>query len=191
MAGDPATFPTITIALPPWIPDVVGPEQRYPDDESRMRLAVGLSAGNVEHGTGGPFGSAVFEAASGRLMGVGVNMVVRANNAVLHAEIVAFMMAQQRVGSYTLSAAPHELFTSCEPCAMCLGATLWSGVQRVVWAATREDANRISFDEGPVFPSSHEYLRERGITLSGGPLRAEARAILEHYGRAGGAIYNA
>jgi tRNA(Arg) A34 adenosine deaminase TadA len=191
MAETRPAFPPITIALPPWVPELVRPERCYPDDESRMRLAVDLSAANVEHGTGGPFGSAVFEAATGRLVGVGVNMVVPARNAVLHAEIVAFMIAQQQVGSYTLAGVAHELFTSCEPCAMCLGATLWSGVQRAVWAATRDDANRIAFDEGPVFPSSYEYLRERGIALSSGPLRAEARAILERYGSGGGAIYNA
>lgn len=184
-------FPPITIALPPWVPEILDPRGDYPDDVARMRLAVDLSAANIDRGTGGPFGAAVFEADSGRLVGVGVNMVVPANNAVLHAEIVAFMTAQQRVGSYTLAGEAHELFTSCEPCAMCLGATLWSGVRRVVWAATRDDANRISFDEGPVFAASHEYLRARGITLDAGPLRAEARAILERYGSGGGAIYNA
>jgi tRNA(Arg) A34 adenosine deaminase TadA len=73
---------------------------------------------------------------------------------------------------------------------MCLGATLWSGVGRVVWAATREDANRIAFDEGPVFPSSYEYLRQRGIEFRGGLLRDEGRAVLERYQRAGGDIYN-
>jgi tRNA(Arg) A34 adenosine deaminase TadA len=191
MTHDPAVFPPILIALPAWISDLVHPERVYRDDLARMKLAVELSGRNIEHGTGGPFGAAVFESDTGRLVGVGVNTVVPARNAVLHAEIVAFMIAQQRIGSYTLAGGAHELFTSCEPCAMCLGATLWSGVRRVVWAATREDANRIAFDEGPVFAASHEYLRARGIALESGPLRAEARAVLERYGSGGGAIYNA
>ena len=163
----------------------------HPDDTARMRVAVDLAARNIEEQTGGPFGAAVFEADTGRVVGVGVNMVVPANNAVLHAEVVAFMVAQRRIGSYTLAGGNHEIFTSCEPCAMCLGATLWSGVRRVVWAATREDADSLSFDEGPVFPASHEYLRDRGIALESGPLRDEARAVLERYVSRGGAIYNA
>jgi tRNA(Arg) A34 adenosine deaminase TadA len=191
MMDAPIPFPPIAIALPGWVSDFVDLDTSYGDDLARMRLAVALSDANIERATGGPFGAAVFDVASSRLVGIGVNMVVPANNAVLHAEIVAFMMAQQRVGSYTLAGGAHELFTSCEPCAMCLGATLWSGVRRVVWAATRDDANRIAFDEGPVFAASHEYLRARGIALEQGPLRAEARAVLERYGSGGGAIYNA
>src|SRR5262249_558066 len=81
-------------------------------------------------GHGGPFGAAVFEIPSGRLVAAGVNSVTRLQNCVLHAEVVALMLAQQRVRSFTLGppALPaHELFTSCEPCAMCLGVTLYSG----------------------------------------------------------------
>jgi len=184
-------FEPITITLPDWVAGIVDPEASYADDLARMRLAVALSDANIERATGGPFGAVVFNAETGRVVGVGVNMVVPARNAVLHAEIVAFMTAQQRIDSYTLANGPHELYTSCEPCAMCLGATLWSGVRRVVWAATRDDASRLAFDEGPVFAASHEYLRARGIRLEQGPLRAEARAILERYGTSGGAIYNA
>jgi tRNA(Arg) A34 adenosine deaminase TadA len=73
---------------------------------------------------------------------------------------------------------------------MCLGATQWSGVARVVWAATRDDAGRLEFDEGPVFDASFEYLRARGIVLEQGPLRDEAAAILSRYGESGGEIYN-
>jgi tRNA(Arg) A34 adenosine deaminase TadA len=86
--------------------------------------------------------------------------------------------------------AAHVLYTSCEPCAMCLGATLWSGVTRVVWSATREDANRISFDEGPVFAESYAYLRARGLEFEGGVLRDEGREALQLYRQQGGIIYN-
>jgi tRNA(Arg) A34 adenosine deaminase TadA len=103
------------------------------------------------------------------------------------------MMAQMVRGSFTLGGPDqpdHVLYTSCEPCAMCLGATLWSGVKRVVWAALRDDANRLSFDEGPVFPESYDYLRERGIAFESGVLRDEGREVLELYRGRGGIIYN-
>jgi tRNA(Arg) A34 adenosine deaminase TadA len=158
-----------------------------------MRLAIEISRRNVERGSGGPFGAAIFEAGSGRVVAVGMNSVVRLTNCALHAEMMAFMMAQQRVGSFTLKAPhlpAHELFTSCEPCAMCLGATLWSGVQRVVYGAAREDASRLSFEEGPVFPESYRYLEDRGLRIVRNVLRAEASAVLELYRARAGEIYN-
>jgi tRNA(Arg) A34 adenosine deaminase TadA len=85
----------------------------------------------------------------------------------------------------------HELVTSCEPCAMCLGATLWSGVKRVVCGATRDDARRLQFEEGPVFPESWRYVETRGIAVVRNVLREEARAVMELYRTKRGAIYNA
>jgi tRNA(Arg) A34 adenosine deaminase TadA len=102
-------------------------------------------------------------------------------------------MAQRAVGTFSLSLPGmpvHELFTSCEPCAMCLGATLWSGVRRVVYGAAREDAARLEFDEGPVFPESYAYLEDRGIEIVRELLRDEARAVLELYRARKGTIYN-
>ena len=122
-----------------------------------------------------------------------MNSVVRLNNSTLHGEMVAFMMAQRRVGSFTLNSPTlprHELFTSCEPCAMCLGATLWSGVRRVVYGALREDASRLNFEEGPVFDASYTYLEDRGIRIDRGLLREEANAVLERYRQKSGTIYN-
>ncbi|MBC7897492.1 MAG: nucleoside deaminase [Cytophagaceae bacterium] len=159
-----------------------------------MQLAVDLSRLNVERGSGGPFGAAIFDGASGALLGIGMNSVVRLNNSTLHAEMMAFMRAQASVGSFSLATsagAGRELFTSCEPCAMCLGGVLWSGVTRVVFAARRDDAQRLAFDEGPVFPESFAYLRRRGIRIEGGPLRDEARQVMEAYRARGGVIYNA
>jgi tRNA(Arg) A34 adenosine deaminase TadA len=184
--------PEIRIANPSWVDRIVDFDASYPDDTERMRLAVRLATENVLHATGGPFGAAVFESASGRLVGVGVNLVVPLRNSALHAEIVAFMMAQARVGSYTLGAPDqpeHALYTSCEPCAMCLGATQWSGVKHVAFAATRQDASEL-FDEGPVFPASYQYLEERGIRFTPGLLRAEGRAALELYREHHGERYN-
>jgi len=144
----------------------------------RIMFLKSLSAA-IAIGTGGPFGAAVFERDSGRLVAVGMNSVVRLGNSTLHGEMMAFMMAQHVVGAFSLSLPGlpvHELFTSCEPCAMCLGATLWSGVRRLAYGAGREDAQRIAFEEGPVFPASYEYLEERGIEIVDGPVRIEVAA---------------
>jgi len=193
MSEPSATTPAeIRIGLPAWVSDTIDPHRSYGTDGERMAVAVRLARENVRRGTGGPFGAAIF-APDGRLVSTGVNRVVPLNNSVLHAEIVAIMMAQARLGVYSLSideTSGHELFTSCEPCAMCLGAIQWSGVKRVVWAATREDAGRLQFDEGPVFHASYVYLTARGIRFEAGPLREEARAVLNEYGSGGGEIYN-
>ena len=160
----------------------------------RMRLAVRIARENVERGTGGPFGAIIVERDSGRVVSVGMNCVVRLSNSTLHGEMVAFMMAQQKLASFTLAAPgmpEHELVTSCEPCAMCLGAALWSGVKSIVCGAGRDDASKLSFEEGPVFPQSWKYLEDRGITIARNVLREEARTVLEQYGAQGGTIYNA
>lgn len=186
-------LPQVRVEYPAWVTEVVDWDRRYASDEERMRLAIRLARENVVRATGGPFGAAVFERATGSLVSVGMNSVVRLHNAALHGEMVAFMMAQQRLGSFTLGAAgmpDHELVTSCEPCAMCLGAILWSGVKRVVCGAAREDATRLRFEEGPVFPASYRYLEERGIAIVHGVLREEARAVLEEYRARGGKVYN-
>jgi len=185
--------PKITIDLPAWVEDVVPWGRRFAGDEDKMRLAITLSRENVARGTGGPFGAAIFERDTGALVAVGMNSVVRLSNCALHGEMMAFMMAQQRLGSFTLSAPGmpvHELVTSCEPCAMCLGAILWSGVKRVVCGAGRDDASLLRFEEGPVFPESYKYLAERGIDVVHDVCRAEARAVLELYRNNSGKIYN-
>lgn len=187
------TNPIVHIEYPAWVQEIIDWNQLYHTDQDRMRLAIRVARENVERGTGGPFGAAIFESSSGRLVSVGMNSVVRLNNCTLHGEMFAFMMAQQRVGSFTLKSTnlpAHELFTSCEPCAMCLGTTLWSGVQRVVYGAAREDASLLNFEEGPVFPESYKYLEDRGIEIVRNVMRDEARAILELYRAKSGKIYN-
>jgi tRNA(Arg) A34 adenosine deaminase TadA len=182
----------LTITLPDWLQRRLAMPVHLHDDESRMRLVIDLARENITRGTGGPFAAAVFRAGDGMLVAAGVNSVTRLNNAMLHAEVVALMFAQARVGSYSLrgAGAPYELVTSCEPCAMCLGATLWSGVQRLVCGATRDDAERIGFDEGPVFAESYAYLERRGIAVVRQVLRAEAADVLDQYLRSSGIVYN-
>ncbi len=170
-----------TVSLPSWVRDSVDFSVTYGNDEEKMRLAVRLARENVARGSGGPFGAAIFERDTGALISVGVHSVVRLNNCTLHAEMVAFQLAQKRITSHTLAAdghPAHELFTNCEPCAMCLGATLWSGVRRVAIAASREDAIAAGFDAGPVVAESLAYLRARGVEIVEGVLRNEGRDVL-------------
>ncbi len=192
-ANTPPRATSVTIALPAWAESAVDWERRYESDDDKMRVAIALSRINVEQDTGGPFGAAVFAPDTGRLVGIGVNSVVRLNSSTLHAEVVALMLTEQQLSSFSLAAPGlprHELVTSCEPCAMCLGATLWSGVKRLVCGATRSDATRLGFDEGPVFNASYEYLAHAGIEIAREVCRAEARAVLELYRSRSGPIYN-
>jgi tRNA(Arg) A34 adenosine deaminase TadA len=183
----------LSITLPAWIGEIPDLHRSYRTDEERMRLTIQLSRENVLRGTGGPFGAAVFRQSDHTLVSVGVNCVELLQNSVLHAEVLALMFAEQAVRSYTLNApehSTHELYTSCDPCAMCLGAILWSGVRRVVCGAHRDDAERIGFIEGPVFPASYQYLVERGIQIERGFLQAEAREVFDLYQQKNGLVYN-
>jgi tRNA(Arg) A34 adenosine deaminase TadA len=190
----PSLPPTdLTISLPLWLNEVVPWNEEFQSAEDRMDLAIALSRENIRRQTGGPFGACVFERDSGRLVSVGVNSVLNNHNSTLHAEMVAIMAAQQRLGTFTLHAdglPVHELVASCDPCAMCFGAILWSGVRRVLCGASRDDAALLGFDEGPVFPASYSYLQDRGVEFQSGIRRQSAASVLEEYGQAGGEIYN-
>ena len=204
-------FPRVVLRLPDWVEDTLA-HRVYPTVEDRMRLAVELSRLNVRHGTGGPFGAAIFELKTGELLAPGVNLVIAANCSVFHAEMVAIMVAQQLVGSFDLGGdelavatedlgtnatassevrPPYELVASTEPCAMCLGATPWSGVRRLVCGARDEDASAIGFDEGEKPIQWVQALERRGITVVRDVLREEAASVLREYAVRGGEIYNA
>lgn len=188
------TPPTgILLDLPPWVVPFVDWATPRATTDDRVRLATDLARQNVLHATGGPFGAAVFERDTGRLVAVGVNGVLRLRNSAMHAEVLALALAERRVGSHTLAGAglpAHELVSSCEPCIMCTGALLWSGVRRLVFAASREDARSLGFEEGPSDPGSLPYLESRGIEVLPGVLAPEGRAALDLYRRIGGPIYN-
>ncbi|MFN2453447.1 MAG: nucleoside deaminase [Pyrinomonadaceae bacterium] len=184
--------PVINIDLPLWVGSFVSWDTPYVSDEEKISLAIKLAMENLHQSTGGPFGAAIFDAA-GKVLSIGTNQVLRSNNSCLHAEVIAIMMAQAALKSYSLNSQGmprYELFTSCEPCCMCLGAILWSGLSRVVCAATKDDASRIGFDEGPVYESSYEYLQDRGIEVRRGLLREEAVKAFDLYKEKGGIIYN-
>ncbi len=187
-------FPILELSLPEWLKEYFESSGNvYPTVEDRMRLVIELSRMNVRHETGGPFGAAVFDQGTGELLAPGVNLVTSANCSVAHAEIVALTVAQQVLVSFDLGGPgrPHyELVTSTDPCAMCLGATPWSGVRSLVTGARGEDAEKIGFDEGLKPQGWERSFVESGISVTRDVLREEAAAVLHEYATLGGEIYN-
>lgn len=180
------------LTLPGWL-DKFMDEWSQPLEtiEQRMKLAVALSAENVRHHSGGPFGAIVVEEQSSRLLSVGVNLVTTLELSLAHAEMVALSLAQSAERNWNLGAVSRvQLVTSCEPCAMCFGAVPWSGVGSIVWGASKEEAEAAGFDEGDKPDNWVESLERRGITTQGGVLHQEAAAVLARYARRDGAIYH-
>ncbi|MBL39073.1 MAG: tRNA-specific adenosine deaminase [Xanthomonadales bacterium] len=182
------------VELPDWCRTLADElPDRLPDATDRMRLAIDLSRRNVSAGTGGPFGAVVSSIADGRLIAIGVNRVEPETCSSAHAEIVALSLAQATLSTWNLAdaaGAPMELATSCEPCAMCLGAIPWSGVQRVVCGATKRDAEITGFDEGERPGDWIGVLNRRGIDVQTEILQADAAEVLAEYRRTGARIYN-
>jgi tRNA(Arg) A34 adenosine deaminase TadA len=183
----------LSIDLPEFLARANATPCVLPDATARMRFVLTLARENIVHG-GGPFAAAVFERDSGRLLGAGVNRVVAGHCAAAHAEILALSLAQGRVGNHDLGAAglpDCELVSSAEPCTMCFGAVIWSGVRGLVCGATSEDVVALGFDEGPRPADWATQLQARGIAVVTSVLREEARALLQAYRSGGGPIYNA
>jgi len=185
----------ILLTMPAWLEELTsGRDIAIPDPEERMRWIIGLSRQNVEQASGGPFAAGVFAANSGRLLAAGVNRVEPLGLSPAHAEIMAIAFAQKRLQTWDLgydAAAPTELVTSSQPCLMCLGAILWSGVTNLSYGAAASDVSAIlGFDEGPLPMAWPQELLKRGIKVEGGRLRGEAVAVLELYKRRRGTIYN-
>jgi len=186
--------PVISLRLPDWVESFLTDSPGiFPETNDRMRFVLELSRRNVRHGTGGPFGAAVFDS-DGRLIAPGINLVVISNCSLLHAEMVALAGAQQKLGRYDIGDGGrlhYDLFATTEPCAMCFGAIPWSGVRRLVCGARDEDARAIGFDEGPKLADWITALNDRGIAVLRDVLRNEAVGVLQEYIEAGGIIYNA
>lgn len=184
-------FPEVTFRLPSWIDEIAeaGSIHRTPEDQ--IGLAIELSRRNVEEGTGGPFGAAVFDMVTGALIAPGVNLVVASSTAVAHAEIMAIAVAGVATGSFDLgSVGQTVLAASTEPCAMCFGSVPWSGVRRLVCGARDTDAIAVGFDEGPKPADWVGALGERGIEVVRDVDRERATSILSAYATGGGRIYN-
>ena len=160
----------------------------------RVRFVIQLALANVEAQSGGPFGAAVFEARTGKLIAIGVNVVEPTNCSLAHAETVALINTHRALKHFDLGAAGMpklELVTSCEPCAMCYGAIMWSGVRNVVCAARGVDAFAIGFDEAPKPKTWVAALERRGISVVRDVYRAEAITVFQRYQQLGGRVYNA
>jgi tRNA(Arg) A34 adenosine deaminase TadA len=185
----------VRLTLPDWLGTMVSDKDIViADPEERMRWVIGLSRRNVENASGGPFAAAVFDSGSGKLLGAGVNRVEPLHCSPAHAEVLAVAFAQKNLRSWDLggeAARPTELVTSSQPCLMCLGAILWSGVTRLVYGAAAADVTSIlGFDEGPLPQDWPGELLKRGIRAEGEILRNEAVAVLELYKEKQGTVYN-
>ena len=184
----------IEIKLPEWIDSFLPGYPGYISSiQDRMSFVIEAAQLNVSKGTGGPFAAAIFETESGKLVSLGVNLVTSGGLSILHAEMVAFALAQKKTGSYDLGRydlPAHELVTSIEPCAMCFGAIPWSGVRRVIAGARDSDARRIGFDEGPKMKEWRSELEKRGIATICDVSREAAAQVLLNYSLQGGKIYN-
>jgi tRNA(Arg) A34 adenosine deaminase TadA len=186
--------PVFSLRLPDWVESFLTDSPGiFPETIDRMRFVLEISRRNVRHGTGGPFGAAIFNS-NGRLIAPGINLVVISNCSLLHAEMVALAGAQQKLGRYDIGDGGRlhfDLFATTEPCAMCFGAIPWSGVRRLVCGARDEDARAIGFDEGPKLADWASALNDCGIAVLRDVLRDEAVAVLREYIASGGIIYNA
>ncbi|WP_109124098.1 nucleoside deaminase [Dyella sp. C11] len=177
----------IHLTLPPWIDEVVDTHKRYITDEERVALAIELSRLNIERSHGGPFGAAVFDG-EGRVISVGVNRVVPQTCSVAHAEMMAYMSAQQRLATFRLNAegGKYTLATSAQPCCQCYGATVWAGVDELLIGARAQDVEELTeFDEGPLPADWIGELEKRGIAVRRDILRDDARRVLATYGQSG------
>ena len=112
-----------------------------------MARAIQLSIEGVQSGRGGPFGAVVVR--EGKIVAEGVNQVTSTNDPTAHAEVLAIRQACAKLGVFELK--DSELYTSCEPCPMCLGAIYWARLSRVYFANTAEDAAKIDFDDSFIY----------------------------------------
>jgi len=126
-----------------------------------MQRAIELSLKNVRSGLGGPFAALVVRGET--IVATGTNQVTQSNDPTAHAEIVAIRGACQSIGDFQLS--DCDLYTTCEPCPMCMGAIYWARLARVYYANTRDDAAHIGFDDSFIYDQLVLPLDERKIPM--------------------------
>ncbi len=124
-----------------------------------MQRAIELSREGMDTGEGGPFGAVIVQ--NGRIIAEGFNRVIATNDPTAHAEVVAIRRACEQVGRFDLS--DCELYTSCEPCPMCLGAIYWARPKKVYYANTRFDAANIKFDDSFIYDEISAPMNQRTI----------------------------
>jgi tRNA(Arg) A34 adenosine deaminase TadA len=124
-----------------------------------MARAIALSIENVTSGNGGPFGCVIVR--NGKIIAEGGNQVTATNDPTAHAEIVAIREACRQLGAFQLEGC--EIYTSCEPCPMCLGAIYWARPSKLYFASTAEDAARAGFDDRFIYEQLEVDYRNRTI----------------------------
>lgn len=178
-----------TINLPDWINDEVEENLVLEGNEAKMNFVLKLANKNVMKKTGGPFAAAVFNGKTNELIAVGVNTVVDNNSSIAHAEVVALTMAQEKLKTFRL-ADEFILVSSAQPCVMCNGAVLWSGVKTLIYGATKDNVEEIvGFDEGPLHPNWVEELNKRNIKVIGEVLHQKSVEALQSYKDNEGILY--
>jgi len=191
----------INIQLPEWLASTAAENESrlFTSTEEKMRFTIGLANQSVTERTGGPFGATVFDEETNTLISVGVNAVVTQGLSIAHAETLAIALAQKKVGSFDLAQdlqKRYSLYTSGQPCIMCFGVIWWSGITKLVSAATAEDIEQITgFREGPLPQNWAEMLENRdglpNLTVLRETLREEACEVLRMYAASGQPVYNA
>lgn len=136
-----------------------------------MRRAIALAIDNVRSG-GGPFAAVIVR--GGQIVAEGANRVTQANDPTAHAEIVAIREACRVVNDFQLEGC--DLYTTCEPCPMCLGAIYWARPSRILYASTAADAARAGFDDAFIYEELKKTAEQRRIPMSQ-ILREEALAV--------------
>lgn len=128
-------------------------------EASFMEAAVALSRRTMESNTGGPFGAVIVK--DGEIIGEGWNRVTSDNDPTAHAEVTAIRDACRRLGTFSLDGC--QIYTSCEPCPMCLSAIMWARLERIYYANAREDAARIGFDDDMIYRQIPLHPAERAV----------------------------
>jgi tRNA(Arg) A34 adenosine deaminase TadA len=130
-------------------------------DNTFMARAIQLSIDNVQTGRGGPFGAVVVR--DGAIIGEAANQVTSTNDPTAHAEVLAIRGACQKLGMFDLAGC--EIYTSCEPCPMCLGAIYWARLARVYFANADADASKIGFDDSLIYREIAQPHSQRKIPM--------------------------
>ncbi len=133
-------------------------------EEIFMRRAIELAQHGVRSNAGGPFGAVIVK--NGKIVGEGWNQVTSTNDPTAHAEVMAIRAACQKLGTFNLQGC--VIYTSCEPCPMCLGAIYWARIEKIYYACTRKDAASIGFDDDFIYKEitlSPEKRRIKGINF--------------------------
>ena len=147
-----------------------------PVQEKFMQMAIDLSEYNVTQRLGGPFGAVVVK--DGMVIARSANKVVSAKDPTAHAEISVIRLACQELGTYNLQGC--EIYTSCEPCPMCLGAIYWARINKIYYANTKKDAADIGFDDHFIYDELEKPMQERKVPFAQ-IMHKEALAIFKQW----------